>query len=285
MTRIAGYIITLNEEVRIERAIRSLRNVCDNVLVVDSGSTDRTLDIAAGLGCDTCGRAFDDYASQRNYALDQLIERYAPDFILTIDADEWLDEDLISAIQRKVHSATPSHDVYLLARRIVFDGRVLRWGGYARTRLPRLFRSEVARYERRAVNEHLALNNDVSIGQLPGFLYNGDVLDWTAHLNKYNQYSSLEASARAQLRERAARRVPSQSALRRPYLRRRWLREHVWDRLPARPVLRFLQIYVVYGGFLDGQPGLRRAVLDSWLEMCIDVKTEEHERLALATET
>lgn len=275
MTRLAGYVITLNEAERIARAVRSLQSVCEAVLVVDSGSTDATIEIARSLGCEILSHPFAGFSRQRNVAIDELVRRHAPDYVISIDADEWLDEELVADIRERILTGEPQYDVYLLHLRSYFDGRLLRWGGYSRTKLPRIFRPGLARYEAREVNEHLAVERAARIGTLEGYLINADVISWSRHIAKHNQYSTFEAEARVNLLRRAAAATTLASAIRYPYLRRRWLRERIWNRLPGRPAIRFLQIYVLSGGLLDGRAGFRRAVFDSWVEMCIDLKTEE----------
>jgi hypothetical protein len=164
--------------------------------------------------------------------------------------------------------------VYLLHRQIQFDGRALRWGGFGNTWLPRLYRPTAGRYEDRLVNEHLAVGPGATIGRLPGRLVNADVSSWTDHIAKHNRYSTFEAMARVQLRRGQTQATSWSDAVAHPYLRRRWLRQHVWDRLPARPAIRFVQIYLVAAGFLDGRAGFRRALFEAWQEMCTDMKAE-----------
>lgn len=273
--RLAGYIITLNEEDRIARSAQSLLRVCEAVLVVDSGSTDATVDIARSLGCEEVSHPFAGFSSQRNFAVDELVRRHHPDFVIALDADEWLDPELEADITVRMLQAEPTDDVYVVRRRSYFDGRVLRWGGYARTWLPRVFRPASARYEVRQINEHLAPTEEARIGTLAGFLVNADVISWTRHIEKHNLYSTLEAQARVALAAGSAESVSLRTALRHRNLRRRWIREHIWNRLPGRPAIRFLQIYLLSLGALDGRAGFRRALFDSWFEMCIDLKTEE----------
>lgn len=276
--RIAGYVLTRNEEHNVARAVQSLASVCDHVLVVDSESDDRTVEIAQGLGAEVLLHPFAGFSAQRNLAVEHLSCTRDPDYILTIDADEWLTGELVADLKARVDAGSLTDDVYLLHRRIRYDGRDLRWGGFAGTWLPRLFRPSAGPYEQRTVNEHLSLERSATVGRLRGHLVNDDVASWEEHIAKHNRYSTLEAQARVQLRRGEAEPTTLGEALRRPYLRRRWLRQHVWDRLPARPALRFVQIYILAGGILDGRAGFRRALFESWQEMCTDLKAEEAER-------
>jgi glycosyltransferase involved in cell wall biosynthesis len=272
--RLVGYVLTLEEERSIGRAVTSLQAVADRVVVVDSGSTDGTRAIAASLGAEVVVHPFESFSAQRNWALDYVTSTLAPDFVLSLDADEWLTEDLVADLCRRMDFGRLGADVYLLHRRIRFDGRDLRWGGFANTWLPRLFRPGVGRYEDRAVNEHLDLTPEAIIDRLDGHVVNADVGSWEQYIAKHNRYSTLEAQARVHRRSGPTASTTLSDARRRPYLRRRWLRQHVWDRLPCRPGIRFVQTYLLTGGVLDGRAGFHRALFEAWQEMCTDLKAE-----------
>ena len=273
--RLAGYVLTRNEAANVARAVDSLSTVCDHVLVVDSESTDDTVAIAEKHGADVVVHPFAGFSAQRNFAIDHVEATYRPDYVLCLDADEWMDDVLVADLRDHIARGGLTDDVYLLHLQIRFDGRALRWGGFANTWLPRLFRTGTGRYEDRMVNEHLSLPDDATIGRLGGHLVNDDVLSWEDHIAKHNRYSTLEAAARVALRRGEGDLTTFGEALRRPYLRRRWLRQHVWDRIPARPAIRFVQIYLLAGGLLDGRAGFRRALFEAWQEMCIDLKVEQ----------
>ena len=273
-TKIVGLILTLNEELRIERSIRSLQSVADTVVIVDSESTDATREIARRLGSDVVVHPFRGFSQQRTWAIEYVVATHSPDLVLTIDADEWLTDELLSDIEGRTSSGTLDADVYLMNRKVIFDGRWLRWGGFARTWLPRMFRPGSATYEDRGVNEHLNIAENATISRLKGHLVNDDVISWEDHIAKHNRYSTLEAHARLRVERGQDRRTTFSDAVRLPYMRRRWLRQHVWDRLPARPAIRFVQLYILGGGCFDGTPGFRRALFEAWQEMCTDLKAE-----------
>ncbi len=275
---LVGCILTLDEQGKVGRAVDSLRAVTDAVVVVDSGSTDDTIATARRHRADVVVHPFESYPRQRNWALDHLHERFGPCWVLSIDADEWLHDQLtaeLRALRPQLTSGHP-HDVYLAPRRTRFEGRVLRFGGFGRTWLARLFRSDLARYGERPVNEHLDLPPSARVGRLHGWLEHDDVDDWSRYITKHDRYSTLEAEAR---RERRARPDPAGLLdLRRdPTRLRQILRHQVYDRLPARPAVRFVTSYVLLGGFLDGRPGFDRSLFEAWQEMCIDVKSKQAE--------
>jgi len=271
---IVGFVITRDEESRITRSVQSLQTVCDHVVVIDSESTDQTCQKARDLGADTVVHPFEGFAAQRNWSINYAVATYGPDYLMTIDADEWLTPELLWEISVRRDGGQLDADAYLLRRRICFDGRELRWGGFANTWLPRLFRPGTARYEEREVNEHLILAPHAITERLPGHLVNDDVASWEDYIAKHNRYSTLEAKARVDLAHGIGPATSLRDAVSRPYLRRRWVRQHIWDHLPARPALRFFQLYVLTGGALDGRAGFHRALFEAWQEMCTDLKAE-----------
>jgi glycosyltransferase involved in cell wall biosynthesis len=270
---VAGVILTLNEEHHITAAVQSLARVVDHVLVVDSQSTDATVQLAEAAGAAAVVRPFDDFSQQRNFATDEAVRRWDPAWIVSLDADERIPEALAAELTAVLRSGT-SVDVYLLPLRIQFDGRVLRHGGFARSRLPRVYRPTAGRYETRAVNEHFTPAAHARTATMSAPLVHEDVTSWERHIAKHNRYSTLEAEARAHRVAQPGSGVSLRTAVRHPNLRRRWLRERVWDRLPGRPAVRFVQIYVLSLGFLDGRAGFRIALFHAWQEMCTDAKYE-----------
>lgn len=269
-------VLTLNEERRIGRAIGSLTGAVDRVVVVDSESTDRTCAIAEAAGAAVVRRAFTGYADQRNWALEQIASRFGGRWIFTMDADEWLSP----ALHRELEAFDPRRcaaDVVLVRRRTRFAGRILRHGGFGEIWLARLVRAGATRYEDRGVNEHLVIPRNARVSRMHGWLEHGDVDSWTAYIDKHNRYSTLEAQARV-AGQQAGRGPSVLDAWRDPTLRRRFLRQRVYERLPARPALRFLTSYLALGGFLDGRAGFDRALFEAWQELCIDLKADELRR-------
>lgn len=271
---VVGYVITKDCESTVEAAVSSLIRATSLVLVVDSNSTDRTRDVAEKCGAVVVERPFDSFSGQRNWSIQELVRRWSPEFVFSLDADEWLDDELVDDVRCRASSGSLTADVYVANRVVHFDGRVLRRGGFGRTPLIRMFRPELCQYEDRLVNEHLAVPAEATRDTLRGTIEHADVESWTRHIDKHNRYSTLEAMERLRMRRSGDGGIKAVEALRRPDLRKRWLREQIWSRAPMRPVLRFAQIFLVMGGFLDGRAGLRRAVFEAWQEMCIDLKAE-----------
>lgn len=270
--QLVGCILTLNEEDHIVDAVRSLRQLTATVVVVDSGSVDKTMEKAEEGGAVVWVHPFESYPSQRNWAVGEIRRVWDPAWVLSIDADERVTSELASEIRDLFSAGDPDADVLLVPLRVAFSGKVLRFGGFGRTRLPRLYRPSAGSYESRAVNEHFTALPGARLATLRSPLLHEDVLCWERYIAKHNSYSTLEARARLQHTLDPTARTSLASAIRHPYLRRRWLRQRIWDRLPARPVLRFFHMYVIRGGALDGAAGFKAALFQSWHEMCIDLK-------------
>lgn len=279
--RLAAYVLTLNEEGSVAHAVRSLRQVTDDIIVLDSGSSDRTADEATRAGAIVHVRAFDSFERQRNFAVHDVVGQFNPDWIVTIDADERISANLAREIGRTVLARDRwDVDAYTVPRILEFEGRILRHGGLGGTRLIRLYRPSAGRYENRPINEHFELAPGRRLGALKAPLEHGDVISWEHHIAKHNSYSTLEAIERAEAVFRRNRSVGLAKVFRVQHLRRRWIREHVWNRLPAKPFVRFIQMYVVSGGFLDGGPGFDVALFKAWQELCTERKFREIMRKA-----
>jgi len=274
---VVGCILTRNEERNITKALASLLAATDAVVVVDSESDDRTREIASSMGATVLVHAFESYSLQRNWALDQIAEQFGDVWVLSLDADEWLTDELAAEVRRRGPELGRDAEVYQLRRRTRFDGRVLRHGGFGTSWITRLFPVGYARYEARKVNEHLDVPDGARIGRLDGWLEHADVDSWTRYVDKHNRYSTLEAEARVAAGT-AAPTITFGEARRDPAMRRRFLRERVFNKLPARPAVRFVQVFFVSCGFLDGRSGFRRAVFEAWQEMMTDLKAEELRR-------
>lgn len=270
---IAAIVLTRNEAHNVKGVVDSLRRVTPHVVIIDSDSDDDTRGIAEANGCIAWQHSFEGYPAQRNWALDKVRQRLDPDWILIIDADERLSDELVEELAKV--SNEDSFDAYRIPIRLQFCGKVLRFGGFSRTRLLRVFRADVGSYEARDVNEHLTLRCDARVGEMSGPIMHNDVVSWERHIDKHNMYSTLEAEVRYRRRLNGTRPMGVKEALKKRHLRRRWLREAIWDKARVRPVLRFAQTYLLSGGLFDGRAGFRMALLQAWQEMCIDVKYEE----------
>src|SRR3954470_13508921 len=240
-------ILTLNEERDLPRCLASVA-CCDDVVVLDSGSTDRTVEIARAAGARVFVRTFDTFAGQRNYAHRQIPFRHT--WVFHLDADEQMTPELDCEIRRALASAEKL-DGFFVAPKMIWAGHWIRhctdfpaWQARL-ARIPQFDFIDVGHGQREAL--HLRMGR-LNANYLHNLSSGGD-REW---LDRHRRY------ARAEARQHLA----SESDLRLrdlfstvPLLRRRALKRLSY-RLPARPLLRFIYQYVFRGGFLDGSAGL-----------------------------
>lgn len=272
---LAVIILTYNEEANLARALSNVIGWAHQVFVIDSMSTDRTLEIASAHDCHVVQHRFENYARQRNFALDHLPIR--SEWVLFLDADEWLPDSLKQEISGLI-AASPPENGFDLRFRFMWMGQWIRRGYYS-TRILRLFRHRKGRCEDRAVNERPLVEGP--IGHLRHHLVHEDRKGVTEWIAKHNAYARLEALELLRAtpdnghRELHARLFGVQGE------RRRWIRQRIWNRLPplVRPFAYFTYRYVLAGGFLDGKAGLTYHFLQAlWFPLLIDVKYLELRR-------
>jgi glycosyltransferase involved in cell wall biosynthesis len=261
-------ILTYNEEANIAHALDSVAGWASEIFVLDSLSTDRTLEIVRRYGCQIAQNKFENYAKQRNYALDHLPVHC--EWVLFLDADEWLTNELKDEIKRVIAS-DPLEDGFFLKRRLMWMGTWIRRGYYP-TWILRLFRRGRARCESRSCNEHLVI--DGKVGRLKADFMHEDhkgISDWIA---KHNRYATLEALELLNA-EKAPFDLPVRFWHTSQVGRKRWLRHRIWNRMPPllRPFFYFLYRSILCGGSLDGSRALIYHFLQAlWYPLLIDIK-------------
>ena len=228
--KISATIITFNEERNISRVIESLR-CCDEIFVLDSGSNDRTVEIASKLGARVVDASWHGYAAQKNIAADLA----ANDWIFSIDADESLSEALEAEIWQ-IKKAGPEFDGYTVPRLAQYLGRWIMHSGWHPDRKVRLFNRNRAKWVGEFVHESVKV--DGSVGHLKSNLLHFTCSSLSEHVRTMNSYTTLAAQ------EIAARRkvVP-------------------FSKLLLDPPWTFFQTYVLKLGFLDGVEGLTIAYM------------------------
>lgn len=275
---LAVVILTRDEEGTLPDCLASLRSLDAEIFVVDSGSTDRTCEIAMEAGCHAVEHPFEDYAAQRNWALENLPIR-SP-WVLNMDADERLTPELAEEIAAVVTDPDAPHDGYMMSRRTVFMGRWLRHGGQYPAWHLRLCRRGRVHCERRRYDQHFLV--DGSTGQLRHDLIDVLSTDLTRWIERHNRWATLEAEELYAKRRnpRAGGDGVRPKLGGTPIERRRFLREGVYQRFPPllRPFLFFFYGYVLRLGFLDGVPGLIFHTLQRfWFRFLVDAKLVELE--------
>ena len=255
MTNLTVVILTKDEEINIRHSIGNVIDWAKDVFILDSGSTDKTVEIAKEMGAKVFYRKFDNYAKQRNYAIKELpIET---EWMLFLDADEYLLPELKEEISQ-VLSKNPEENGFYMKRRFHFLGKWIKHGGYYPTILLRLFKKEFARVER-DVNEHVHV--DGKVGYLEHDFVDENrktISDW---IEKHNRYSTFEAIELIEIEKRSKKEAISFKewmTLPKPEKKRVMLRYISNNMIPpmARPFVYFFYRYFVRLGFLDGREGL-----------------------------
>jgi len=230
--KLSVLIPTFNEAENIADCIRSIGDLADELLVMDSFSTDRTVEIARSLHADVQQRAFDNYSKNKNAALDQLSHNW----VLVLDADERLSEPLRQEIREVL--AGPTCDAYRIDRETFFKSRRVRcWSSGS---VLRLFRRDKAHFrEDRLVHEELIIQG--SVGHLKSPMLHYTFRSFSQYLPKMHSFAELAARQAHQEGRRASR-----------------------TGLLLHPPVRFLKTYLLRGGIWDGIPGLLIAWLSAY---------------------
>jgi glycosyltransferase involved in cell wall biosynthesis len=258
-------VLTLNEELNLPHLLDSVTGWANRVLIVDSGSTDRTTSLAKEHGCEVIMHPFEGYPSQRNFALDRV--RGSEEWALFLDADERLTPEIRAEIDSLL-AKNPEEKGFFLNRRLIWQGQWIKRGYYP-TWILRLVRVHAARCEDRSVNEHLVVSGKT--GRLRNDFLHEDrkgLADW---IQKHRRYAKSEAE---EMHRHLNQGLREGKLFGTPPERVRWLRTHAWDRLPVlvRPFFYFGYRYFFRGGFLDGWPALKYHFLQGlWYPMLIDV--------------
>jgi glycosyltransferase involved in cell wall biosynthesis len=234
MTRLSAVIIAFNEESNIDRCLAALHGVADEIVVVDSHSTDRTAEICSRHGCRIFQREFTGYSGQKQFAVDMA----SSDWVLSVDADEVvtpeLKEEILQFLQREDHKVTGCY----IPRDLVYLGKRMRFGGASGERIIRLFNKKCGRFDGAAVHEKVLLDG-------PAATFRGKLLHYSFrnsehHLAKINEYTQKAAEENV----RKGKRYPK-----------------IW--VPLKFKISFITFYFLKGGLLDGYAGFNWALMGS----------------------
>lgn len=261
-------ILTLNEEVNIERCLASVA-WARQVVVVDSGSTDKTVEIARSRGATVIETHWRGFGPQREYAMRLTELEYQ--WVYIVDADEWVSEDL--AVELAEIMQAPANPAYWQYFRLIFQGRwISHCGWYPSQRSIRLMDVTRCAYGAQGFSEHPEVGGP--LGRIRSDIVDEDLKGLAAWLHKHVGYAQLEARRR-QLKSGPRSRLPHESRL------RHFLKDHVAPRIPARPLATFVWMYVVRAGFLDGRQGLLFCFYHTWFQATVQQLERETELRAL----
>ncbi len=260
-------ILTKNEESNIERCINSV-SWSDDIVVFDSFSDDRTVELAEKLGARVVQRKFDNWSAHQNWGVENI--RFKHPWIYYTDADETCDETLrgeLLALEEK----GDGFSAFQVRRKDFFMGRWLKRSQIYPTWITRVFRPDKIRYER-LVNPVAVVDGETGAleGHIIHYPFSHGVGHWFDRHNKYSDMEAMDLIGEVSEEFRFAE-LFSRDAV----IKRRALKTLAY-RMPGRPLLMFGYLYFFRLGLLDGLPGFRYSVMRSMYEYMIDLKVAEH---------
>jgi glycosyltransferase involved in cell wall biosynthesis len=259
-----------NEEINLPYSLASVMDWAAEVYVVDSGSTDRTKEITEQFGAKFLFEPWKGYSAQKNWALDNL--PIDSPWVFILDADEVITPALRDEVIRIVSENNCEENAFYVNRYFVFLEKRIHHCGYYPSWNIRFLRKGKAHYEQRQVHEHMIV--DGKVGHLKNDMEHYDRRGLFHYIAKHNEYSTLEANEMFKLIAGQSQRGggmffgPAAE-------RRKWIKTHIWPKLPARWIWRFFYMYVLRLGILDGVIGF---------QFCLFMASYEHQVALKLTE-
>lgn len=269
-------ILTFNEEKNIEACLKSIHGWAERIFIVDSFSTDKTLEIVARYTKDIYQNTWKNYESQLNWGLENL--PIDTQWVMRLDSDETVTQELRDELSETLNNLDKDTTGLYVPRKVYFLGKWIKHGGYYPIRLLRIWRNKMAHCEKRWMDEHMK----VSEGNL--MVLKNDIIDdnkknlhwWTG---KHNDYATREAIDILNLSYKFLEYDSVDAELSGSQeKRKRWIKENFYVKMPlfVRPFFYFIYRYIFKLGFLDGKEGLIWHILQGfWYRFLVDVKIYE----------
>lgn len=265
---LTALVPTFNEERNIRDCLTCLTWV-DQLIVVDSFSTDKTVEIAREFTDQVVQHEYVNSATQKNWAMSTLPIK--GEWTLIVDADERVVPQLAQEIQEMLAGEDPPYSGYFVNRRNIFFGHwVKRAGMYPNWNL-RLFRTGQGVYETKEVDADVYLRDGGKVGYLRRDMLHYSYPTVDSYVTRLNRYTTWDARERLKPKEM----VDDKAIVAGASGHARTLARRVYEKLPAKPLALFLYMYLLKGGFLDGRVGFYTCGLWAFREFVIDVKTWE----------
>ena len=280
MNDITAIILTYNEEKHIERCIQSIKKYSDNIYIVDSYSTDNTIQLCKSLGVNILQNKFINQSKQFAWALDNI--DFKTEWILRLDADEYLEDDLINEIKNKLPNIPKDIVGINLKRKHLFMNKWIKFGGRYPLRLLRLWRNGHGYIEDRWMDEHIMVEGGKTI------TFNNNFCDHNLNnlsffINKHDWYAGREVvdilSSVLKINNGKKKLTSTNTSFN--VSLKRYLKENLYNKLPIGfgPLLYFLYRYVILLGFLDGKSGLIYHFLQGfWYRFLVECKLIEYKK-------
>ncbi len=273
MTDLSVIILTYNEEVNLPICLESLAGLGAEIFIVDSGSTDSTVEIAKEFGAAVVYNQFENHAAQVNWALKNLPIK--TQWVMRLDADERITEDLSDELAKIVCARDKDISGYEVRRRVYFWGSWIKFGGYYPVWLLRVWRFGHGVSEQRWMDEHIVLSQGKT-GRLRHDIIDENLKGLSFWTDKHNGYADREVRDLLNFDGgESSDKLTGQAS------RKRWLKRHWYSRLPLffRAFLYWFFRYFLLLGFLDGRSGLVFHFLQGfWYRFLVDAKLYEYKR-------
>lgn len=282
MSNISVVILTYNEEIHIERCIRSLLPISDEIFVVDSFSTDKTVEICESLGAKVYKNPWKNYADQFQWGLDNCPIK--TEWVMRMDADEYIESDLIDEINTELFKVPKDINGLYIRRKYIFLEKWIKHGATYPLNLLRIWRTGKGRIESRWMDEHIVLEGEAKTGQLVGHIVDHNLNNTRWWVDKHNKYADREMIDILDKKYQLFSNDDSLKADNKLTQAKivRIIKEKVYNGLPifVRPLLYFLYRYFLRLGFLDGTSGFAFHFMQGyWYRSLVDLRVYEAEKL------
>ena len=279
MADLTVIILTKNEEENLPKALNSVKNIARDIIIVDSGSTDKTIEIAKKYGCRIFTHVWETHAKQFNWALENIDIK--TEWIMRLDADEYLTFELSKEIEEKLDRLPKNINGVILKRRLHFMGKWIKHGGIYPLYLLRIFRKGKGKVEEKIMDEHIVLFEGDTITFKYDFIdENNKPLRWW--IEKHNWYSDREMYEILNLEFLKGSGILIEPNIFGDYnSRKRWLKEKIYLKFPIGFRAWLYYIYRMYFrlGFLDGKEGRIFHFMQAyWYRYLVDAKIFEYRK-------
>jgi glycosyltransferase involved in cell wall biosynthesis len=277
--KLAVVLLTFNEEMHLARALNSIAGLASEVFVIDSFSTDSTVQIARSLGATVLQNPFVNYSKQFRWGLENA--PITAEWICRLDADEYFEPDLTKRLREQLPTLPAEVTGVNLKRKHIFMGRWIRHGGRYPLLLLRVWRKGKAEIEDRWMDEHIALTSGVSV-TIDGGFCDHNLKNLTYFVEKHNNYASREAVEILNQKYNLFAEWGAGQQLNRQAAFKRRLKNNIYNRISFSfgPLIYFIVRYIFQLGFLDGKEGLIYHFLQGyWYRFLVGAKAEEYDRV------
>ena len=235
MQKISAVIITLNEEKNISRCLEALQKIADEIIVIDSFSSDQTVKICQTFGCSVFQHEFKGYSSQKQAG----VSKATYDWVLSIDADEVLSDKLIESILLFKRTTNSPYQGFYVYRNTFYLGKVLKFCGQGKEKILRLFHKNFGGFTEKEIHEEIKIQGRT--GKLKGKIIHYTHENITDHIHKLNTYTSYVAE---------------------DYIKRN--KKYSRFTVSSKFILRFFTVYILKRGILDGYQGYMWSVFSAF---------------------